>query len=49
VESPPLIPPGQKAINNAEESTPKNGPKFTTPCPIIPVEIVAPTPAKPSS
>jgi hypothetical protein len=32
------------AIRNAAASTPKNGPKFTTPCPIIPVEIVAATP-----
>jgi hypothetical protein len=49
------------AIRNAAASTPKNGPKFTTPCrspvkaagyfhrPIIPVEIVAPTPAKPTA
>jgi hypothetical protein len=48
------------AVINAAASTPKNGPKFTTPCrspvmaagyfhrPIIPVEIVAPTPASPS-
>jgi hypothetical protein len=51
------VKPKRSEFHRAAASTPKNGPKFTTPCrspvkaagyfhrPIIPVEIVAPTPA----
>ena len=39
--------PAQSANNKAAAITPKNRPKLTQPWPIIPVEILAKTPAPP--